>query len=46
MPDFCWLLDRADSPDIRRCGYSGRQSDYGEVLDRVRSKLLALIPAK
>jgi hypothetical protein len=41
------LLDRDGSPLVRRCCRSGRQkNDYGKVLYRGQSELLALIPAR
>jgi tetratricopeptide (TPR) repeat protein len=44
MPDFRWLLDRDDSPwypTARLFRQTGTR-DYGEVLDRVHSELVAL----
>lgn len=47
-PDYRWLLDRDDSPwyPTVRLFRQGKSRDYGEVLDRVRSELLTLIPAR
>jgi len=45
LPDFRWLLDRNDSPwyPTVRLFRQTETRDYGEVLDRVRSELRALI---
>jgi hypothetical protein len=47
-PDYRWLLDRDDSPwyPTVRLFRQSETCDYGEVLDRVRTELLALISAK
>ena len=44
-PDYRWLLDRDDSPwyPTARLFRQSVKRDYGEVLDRVRDALLALI---
>ena len=44
-PDYRWLLDRDDSPwyPTARLFRQSAKRDYGEVLDRVRDALLALI---
>jgi tetratricopeptide (TPR) repeat protein len=46
-PDYRWLLDRDDSPwyPTLRLFRQSESRDYGTVLDRVRSELLALISA-
>jgi hypothetical protein len=46
-PDYRWLLDRDDSPwyPTMRLFRQSETRDYGIVLDRVRSELLALISA-
>jgi tetratricopeptide (TPR) repeat protein len=48
IPDYRWLLDREDSPwyPTLRLFRQDESRDYGIVLDRVRSELLALISAK
>jgi ADP-heptose:LPS heptosyltransferase len=47
-PDYRWLLDRDDSPwyPTVRLFRQNANRDYGEVLDRVRSELAALISGK
>ena len=47
-PDYRWLLDRDDSPwyPTMRLFRQSETRDYGEVLDRVRTELLALVSAK
>lgn len=47
-PDYRWLLDRDDSPwyPTVRLFRQGKNRDYGEVLDRLRSELLTLISAR
>ena len=47
LPDWRWLLDRDDSPwyPTARLFRQAEMGDYGTVLDRVRSELLALISA-
>jgi tetratricopeptide (TPR) repeat protein len=47
-PDYRWLLDRDDSPwyPTARLFRQSVRRDYGEVLDRVRTELAALISAK
>jgi tetratricopeptide (TPR) repeat protein len=47
-PDHRWLLDRDDSPwyPTVRLFRQSITRDYGEVLDRMRSELLALISAR
>jgi hypothetical protein len=47
-PDYRWLLDRDDSPwyPTARLFRQSVSRDYGEVLDRVRTELAALISAK
>jgi hypothetical protein len=47
-PDWRWLLDRDDSPwyPTVRLFRQSKTRDYGEVLDRVRSELLALIAVR
>ena len=47
-PDYRWLLDRDDSPwyPSVRLFRQTETRDYAEVLDRVRSELLALIAAR
>ena len=47
LPDFRWLLDRNDSPwyPTVRLFRQTETRDYGEVLDRVRCELRALIAA-
>jgi tetratricopeptide (TPR) repeat protein len=47
-PDYRWLLDRDDSPwyPTVRLFRQSISRDYGEVLDRVRSELAALISAR
>ena len=46
-PDYRWLLDRDDSPwyPTARLFRQTETRDYGEVLDRVRRELAALISA-
>ena len=46
-PDYRWLLDRDDSPwyPTMRLFRQTETRDYGEVIDRVRRELLALIEA-
>ena len=47
-PDFRWLLDRDDSPwyPTMRLFRQSETRDYGVVLDRVRSELLALMSVR
>ena len=47
-PDYRWLLDRDDSPwyPSVRLFRQDETRDYGEVIDRVRSELVALIAAE
>ncbi len=47
-PDYRWLLDRDDSPwyPTVKLFRQGESCDYGEVLDRVRAELGALISAR
>jgi ADP-heptose:LPS heptosyltransferase len=47
LPDYRWLLDRDDSPwyPTVRLFRQTATRDYETVLDRVRSKLRALIAA-
>ena len=47
-PDYRWLLDRDDSPwyPTLRLFRQDETRDYGEVIDRVRSELVALIAAE
>ena len=47
-PDHRWLLDREDSPwyPTARLFRQGAKRDYGEVLDRVRGELAALVAAR
>ena len=48
VPDFRWLLDREDSPwyPTLRLFRQSKTRDYGEVVDRVRSELAAMIAAR
>jgi hypothetical protein len=45
MPDYRWLLNREDSPwyPTMRLFRQSETRDYGEVLDRVRGELAAMI---
>jgi hypothetical protein len=47
VPDYRWLLDREDSPwyPTMRLFRQTKTRDYGEVVDRVRSELAAMIAA-
>jgi tetratricopeptide (TPR) repeat protein len=47
-PDYRWLLDREDSPwyPTARLFRQTASRDYGEVLDRVRTELAALVAAR
>ena len=47
-PDYRWLLDRDDSPwyPTMRLFRQSESRDYGTVLERMRSELLALISAR
>ena len=47
-PDYRWLLDRDDSPwyPTARLFRQSESRDYGEVLDRVRDELAALVAAR
>jgi tetratricopeptide (TPR) repeat protein len=47
-PDYRWLLDRDDSPwyPTARLFRQSVRRDYGEVLDRVRGELAALVAEK
>ena len=47
-PDYRWLLDRDDSPwyPSARLFRQSAKRDYGEVLDRVRDELAALVAAR
>ena len=47
-PDYRWLLDRGDSPwyPTLRLFRQDETRDYGDVIDRVRSELVALIAAE
>jgi tetratricopeptide (TPR) repeat protein len=47
-PDYRWLLDRDDSPwyPTARLFRQSKSRDYGEVLDRVRGELAALVVEK
>jgi hypothetical protein len=47
-PDYRWLLDREDSPwyPTMRLFRQTKTRDYGEVVDRVRSELAAMIAAR
>jgi tetratricopeptide (TPR) repeat protein len=48
VPDYRWLLDREDSPwyPTMRLFRQSKNRDYGEVVERVRSELAALIAAR
>jgi ADP-heptose:LPS heptosyltransferase len=47
-PDYRWLLDRHDSPwyPTARLFRQSASRDYGEVLDRVRAELTALVATR
>jgi hypothetical protein len=48
LPDYRWLLGRDDSPwyPTVRLFRQTETGDYESVLERVRSELLTLIPAR
>jgi ADP-heptose:LPS heptosyltransferase len=47
-PDYRWLLDREDSPwyPSARLFRQGESRDYADVIDRVRTELIAMISGK